>query len=205
MTSRHRWPSGCRTPPACLALIRHLRCRPRSFTKRPDQSSTTAQGCRERETLAQRRRLGGSRRGLAGAGASNESSESRPRRRCQAARRETLPARKRGNPAIGGRAADRRVLASLLVGDPGFVRVLDERTVRIDAAPLPGDPFEKILQVAGAKVGVLALDLPSRRRLHLSSEAERRPTASTFTAARSTPTAPNTSRSVCRGPAEVGG
>jgi nucleoside-diphosphate-sugar epimerase len=71
----------------------------------PDQnSSTTAQGCRERATLAQRRRLGGSRRGLAGVRASNESSETRPSRRCRAARRETRPAGKRGNPAIGGRA-----------------------------------------------------------------------------------------------------
>src|SRR3712207_2583073 len=36
--------------------------------------------------------------------ASNESSETRPRRRCRAARREMRPAGKRGNPEIGGRA-----------------------------------------------------------------------------------------------------
>ncbi len=65
---------------------------------------------------------------------------------------------------VGSVDADRRVWASLLVGEPGFVRVLDERTVRIDATPLPGDPLEEVLQGAGAKVGVLAIDLPTRRR-----------------------------------------
>ena len=44
---------------------------------------------------------------------------------------------------VGSVDADRRVWTSLLVGEPGFVRVLDERTVRIDATPLPGDPLEK--------------------------------------------------------------
>jgi nucleoside-diphosphate-sugar epimerase len=55
--------------PACSAPISRHRRRPRLFTKRQDQnSSTTAQGCQERATIAQRRRLGGSRRGLAGDG-----------------------------------------------------------------------------------------------------------------------------------------
>ena len=76
---------------------------------------------------------------------------------------------------VGFVDADGRVWASLLVGEPGFVRVLDERTVRIDATPLPGDPLEEVLQGAGAKVGVLSIDLPTRRLLRLSSEAERRP------------------------------
>jgi predicted pyridoxine 5'-phosphate oxidase superfamily flavin-nucleotide-binding protein len=76
---------------------------------------------------------------------------------------------------VGSVDADGRVWASLLVSEPGFVRVLDERTVRIDATPLPGDPLEEVLQGAGAKVSELAIDLPTRRRLRLSSEAERRP------------------------------
>jgi uncharacterized protein len=69
---------------------------------------------------------------------------------------------------VGSVDADGRVWASLLVGEPGFVRVLDERTVRIDATSLPGDPLEEVLQGAGA----LAIDLPTRRLLRLSSEAE---------------------------------
>ena len=96
--------------------------------------------------------------------------------------------------------------ASLLVGEPGFVRVLNERTVRIDATPLPGDLLEEVLQGAGKKVGVLAIDLAILRRLRLSSEAERRPDG---IYARScqvyAKTAPSTARSVSHGPAEVGG
>ena len=76
---------------------------------------------------------------------------------------------------VGSAAADGRVWASLLVSEPGFVRVLDERTVRIDATPLPGDPLVEVLQGAGTKVGVLATDLATRRRLRLSREAKRRP------------------------------
>ena len=60
---------------------------------------------------------------------------------------------------VGSVDADGRVWASLLVGEPGFVRVLDERTVRIDTPPLPGDPLEEVLQGAGTKVGVIAIDL----------------------------------------------
>jgi hypothetical protein len=83
--------------------------------------------------------------------------------------------------------------------------VLDERTQRIDATPLPGDPLEEVLQGAGAKVGVLALDLPSRRRLHLSSEAERRPDSIYVRSCQVYANCPNTSRSVSLGLAEVGG
>src|SRR3712207_4421554 len=90
---------------AGLGALWPLRGRKEGGPRRPDQnSSTMARGCRERATLAQGRRLGGSRLGLAGVGASNESSENRPRRRCRAARRETWPAGKRGDTAIGGRA-----------------------------------------------------------------------------------------------------
>ncbi len=46
--------------------------------------------------------------------------------------------------------------------------------MRIDATPLPGDPLEEVLQGAGTKAGVLSIDLPTRRRLRLSCEAERR-------------------------------
>ncbi len=76
---------------------------------------------------------------------------------------------------VGSVDANGRVWASLLVDEPSFVRVLDERTVRIDARPLPGDPLEEVLQGAGTKVGVLAIDLATRRRLRLSSAAEWRP------------------------------
>ncbi len=76
---------------------------------------------------------------------------------------------------VGAVDADGRVWASLLVGEPGFVLALDERTVRIDATPFPGDPLAEALQGAGKRVGVLAIDLAARRRLRLNDEAERRP------------------------------
>jgi predicted pyridoxine 5'-phosphate oxidase superfamily flavin-nucleotide-binding protein len=47
--------------------------------------------------------------------------------------------------------------------------------VRIDATPFPGDPLAEALHGAGTQVGVLAIDLATRRRLRLYGEAERRP------------------------------
>ena len=76
---------------------------------------------------------------------------------------------------VGSVGADGRVWASLLAGEPGFVRALDERTVRINATPLPDDPLAEALQGAGTQVGLLAIDLATRRRLRLNGEAERRP------------------------------
>ncbi len=75
---------------------------------------------------------------------------------------------------VGSVGADGRVWASLLAGEPGFVRALDERTVRINATPLPDDPLAEALQGAGTQVGLLAIDLATRRRLRLNGEAERR-------------------------------
>jgi predicted pyridoxine 5'-phosphate oxidase superfamily flavin-nucleotide-binding protein len=77
---------------------------------------------------------------------------------------------------VGSVGADGRVWASLLAGEPSFVRALDERTVRIDATPFPGDPLAETLQEGvSIQVGVLAIDLATRRRLRLNGEAERRP------------------------------
>jgi predicted pyridoxine 5'-phosphate oxidase superfamily flavin-nucleotide-binding protein len=70
---------------------------------------------------------------------------------------------------------DGRVWASLLTGERGFVRALDERTVRIDAAPFPGDPLAGALLRTGTEVGVLAIDLATRSRLRLNGEAEGHP------------------------------
>ena len=76
---------------------------------------------------------------------------------------------------VGSLGADGQVWASLLAGDPGFVRALDERTVRIDAAPLPGDPLAVALQGTGTEVGVLAINFATRSRLRLNGEAEGHP------------------------------
>jgi predicted pyridoxine 5'-phosphate oxidase superfamily flavin-nucleotide-binding protein len=85
---------------------------------------------------------------------------------------------------VGSVGADGQVWASLLVGEPGFVQAIDQRTVRIDAAPLPGDPLAETLQGAGTQVGMIAIDLATRRRLRLNGEAARRPDGSIYVRAR---------------------
>jgi predicted pyridoxine 5'-phosphate oxidase superfamily flavin-nucleotide-binding protein len=69
--------------------------------------------------------------------------------------------------------ADGRVWASLLVGEPGFMQALDERTVWLAVTPLPGDPLTEDLEEAGARVGMLVIDLATRGHLRLNSEADR--------------------------------
>ncbi len=105
---------------------------------------------------------------------------------------------------VGSVDADGRVWVSLLVGEPGFVRVLDERTMRIATTPLPGDPVEEILQ-GRARKRPARHRASSRRGWRLSNEAEKRPDASTCAGVRTTPTALNTTRSVSHAPAEAGG
>lgn len=73
---------------------------------------------------------------------------------------------------VGSVGSGGRVWASLLVGESGFARVLDERTVRIKAHPALGDPLNDNLEEPGAAVGILAIDLSSRRRMRLNGKAE---------------------------------
>ena len=77
---------------------------------------------------------------------------------------------------VGSTGANGRVWASLLTGEPGFLRVLDERTLRIDAEPVPGDPLDENLK-RDVDVGLILVDLSSRRRMRLNGKAERRPEA----------------------------
>jgi len=70
--------------------------------------------------------------------------------------------------------ADGRVWASLLTGEPGFLWVIDERTLRIDASPIPGDPLDENSK-PGMDVGLISIDLSSRRRMRLNGKVERRP------------------------------
>jgi len=67
-----------------------------------------------------------------------------------------------------------RPWASQLVGPPGFVTTVDPRTVRIDAAPAPGDPLAENLR-ANAQVGLLAIDLVTRRRYRVNGTASLTP------------------------------
>jgi predicted pyridoxine 5'-phosphate oxidase superfamily flavin-nucleotide-binding protein len=65
--------------------------------------------------------------------------------------------------AVGGLDGRRRPWASVLVGTPGFMSSPDPRTLRIAARPGDGDPIGAGL-VAGAPVGLLGIQLETRRR-----------------------------------------
>jgi len=63
-----------------------------------------------------------------------------------------------------------RPWASLLTGPPGFARAVDETLLRIAAAPAPGDPLAANL-AARAELGLLAIDLRTRRRVRVNGRA----------------------------------
>ena len=60
-----------------------------------------------------------------------------------------------------------RPWASILVGDPGFLSAPDELTLQIAAQPLFGDPLATTLS-AGIDIGLLGIELPTRRRNRLN-------------------------------------
>jgi predicted pyridoxine 5'-phosphate oxidase superfamily flavin-nucleotide-binding protein len=76
---------------------------------------------------------------------------------------------------LGGLDAQRRPWATLLAGPPGFVQTPDARTLRL-AADLPDwDPLAGTL-AAGAQVGLLGIELATRRRNRANGVvASRRP------------------------------
>jgi hypothetical protein len=71
---------------------------------------------------------------------------------------------------LGSLDAGGRPWASELVGPPGFVTAVGPRTLRIDAAPAPGDPLLENLR-ANPQVGILAIDLATRRRCRVNGLA----------------------------------
>lgn len=64
---------------------------------------------------------------------------------------------------VGSLDARDRPWASMLAGRPGFMRTPDARTLAIGARPAAGDPLAAGL-VPGAPVGVLGIELETRRR-----------------------------------------
>ena len=60
-----------------------------------------------------------------------------------------------------------RPWASILTGSPGFASAPDPLEVRIDAAPLPGDPLADHLRTSPF-AGLLAIDLATRRRMRVN-------------------------------------
>lgn len=64
---------------------------------------------------------------------------------------------------VGSLDAQERPWASILTGRPGFIASPDPRTLTIAARPVFGDPLNANL-VAGASVGLLGIQLETRRR-----------------------------------------
>ncbi|MER7344032.1 pyridoxamine 5'-phosphate oxidase family protein [Streptomyces aurantiacus] len=67
-----------------------------------------------------------------------------------------------------------RVWASLLTGEPGFVRATGPSQMSVAGGPAEGDPLAAALAVPGTPVGTIALDPRTRRRMRLNGRA--RPT-----------------------------
>jgi predicted pyridoxine 5'-phosphate oxidase superfamily flavin-nucleotide-binding protein len=68
---------------------------------------------------------------------------------------------------IGGTDGAGQVWASALFGAPGFLQALDARTLQIGARPGVGDPVSEAVEV-GRRLGVLAIDLGTRRRMRVN-------------------------------------
>src|SRR3954451_24811868 len=64
---------------------------------------------------------------------------------------------------VGSLDAEQRPWASIAAGRPGFATSPHPRRLEIEANPLPGDPLGQAL-AAGNPVGLLGIELPTRRR-----------------------------------------
>ncbi|CAJ1496102.1 pyridoxamine 5'-phosphate oxidase family protein [[Mycobacterium] burgundiense] len=65
---------------------------------------------------------------------------------------------------VGAADAGGRLWASELVGPPGFVRAVDQRTIAVAAHPAPGDPLAAAL-TRPTRIGMIALQPQRRRRM----------------------------------------
>ena len=65
-----------------------------------------------------------------------------------------------------------RPWASLIAGKPGFVTSPDDRTLRINAPPIDGDPLKRNLR-SGLQVGILGIDPAARRQASFRAPARR--------------------------------
>jgi uncharacterized protein len=63
-------------------------------------------------------------------------------------------------------------VATLLTGPPGFVSSPDPRALQIAATPQAADPASSLL-IAGAPIGVLGIELPTRRRNRVNGRIAR--------------------------------
>jgi hypothetical protein len=64
-----------------------------------------------------------------------------------------------------------RVWASVLTGEPGFLQVMNDHTIRMDAVPIAGDPLTENLR-AHDQLGLLAIEFSTRQRMRVNGIAE---------------------------------
>lgn len=67
---------------------------------------------------------------------------------------------------------DGRLWATLLSGPAGFLTAPDERTLHVEARPVEGDPLAEVLAGSPARVGTIAVEPATRRRMRLNGRAE---------------------------------
>ncbi len=70
---------------------------------------------------------------------------------------------------VATRDSQGRAWASVVVGEPGFMHANDGKVLKVGAKPLPGDPLNENLKT-GQYIGVLGLELHSRRRNRMSGK-----------------------------------
>ncbi|MGU3497197.1 pyridoxamine 5'-phosphate oxidase family protein [Mycobacterium sp. C31M] len=76
-------------------------------------------------------------------------------------------------PMVVLAAADRdgRLWTSLVTGAPGFAHVLDEDRIAVEALPAVGDPLRDVLTAAPQRVGMIAIQPQTRRRMRVNGRA----------------------------------
>jgi predicted pyridoxine 5'-phosphate oxidase superfamily flavin-nucleotide-binding protein len=77
-----------------------------------------------------------------------------------------------GFVVVAGEDDSGRIWASLVVGDAGFARALDDRHVLLSVRPARQDPLRSALSMRRARIGVLAIEPATRRRIRLNGVAE---------------------------------
>lgn len=93
---------------------------------------------------------------------------------------------------VGSLAADGQVWASMLFGEKGFVTASTPQVVRIDVSrsfPVPGDPIWTNVQVY-PDVGLIALELATRRRLRINGKMVRSGNVAELAVAQAYPNCP---------------
>ena len=72
--------------------------------------------------------------------------------------------------AIASTVGNGQVWASLLTGEKSFVQAISEQIVRIDAIPVHGLLKENLM--LHDDIGILVIDLATRRRVRINGKAE---------------------------------